>query len=78
MGKDYRGTVRMKFNLKEVRASRKLSQNDLARLCDLTVNTIQNYESGRKKQYNHELIEKFCEVLECTPADLFVLEPVAA
>lgn len=78
MSRDYRGSIKVKFNLKEVRTSRKLSQNDLARLCDLTVNTIQNYESGRKKQYNHELIEKFCEVLECTPGDLFVLEPVAA
>ena len=64
----------MKFRLKEVRLSRGLSQNGLARLCDLTVNTIQNYENGTKKQYSHELIEKFCEVLQCTPAELFVLD----
>lgn len=78
MGREYRGTIKMRFNLKKVRESRELSQNDLARLCELTVNTIQNYESGRKKQYSHQLIEKFCEVLECTPGDLFVLEHVAA
>ncbi len=78
MGKEYRGTFKVRFNLQAVRKSRQLSQNDLARLCDLTVNTIQNYESGNKKQYSHELLEKFCKVLECTPGDLFVLEETAA
>lgn len=71
-------SIKMKFNLQEVRNSKGLSQTELARMCDLTVITIQNYERGRKKQYSHEIIEKFCEVLQCTPADLFVLEPVAA
>ena len=68
----------MIFKLQEVRKSRSMSQQELAVKCGLALTTIQSYESGRKKQYNHELIEKFCEVLECTPADLFVLEPVAA
>jgi putative transcriptional regulator len=64
----------MKFQLKKVRESRGLSQNDLARLCDLTVITIQNYERGTKKQYSHELIEKFCDALKCSPGELFILE----
>lgn len=71
-------SIKMKFNLQQVRNSKGLSQTELARMCDLTVITIQNYERGKKKQYSHEIIEKFCEVLQCTPADLFVLEPVAA
>jgi putative transcriptional regulator len=64
----------MKFRLKEIRESRGLSQNDLARLCDLTVNTISNYERGTKKQYSHELLEKFCKALNCQPGDLFSIE----
>lgn len=68
------GKIKMKFRLKEVRESRGLSQNDLARLCDLTVNTISNYERGTKKQYTHEIIERFCEVLKCTPGELFTVE----
>lgn len=72
--KEYMERLKMKFNLKSVRESRDLSQNDLARLCDLTVATIQNYERGTKKQYSHELIEKFCEVLKCTPGELFTIE----
>lgn len=69
------GTIKMKFNLQEVRKSKGLSQNDLARACDLTVAAIQKYERGTKKQYSHDLLEKFCEVLECEPGELFVLVP---
>lgn len=67
------GIIKMKFNLQAVRNSRGLSQNELARACELTVNTIQNYERGSKRQYSHDLIEKFCEVLQCKPGDLFIL-----
>jgi len=71
---EYVERLEMKFNLKKIRESRGLSQNDLARLCNLTVITIQNYERGTKKQYSHELIAKFCEVLNCTPGELFSIE----
>jgi len=68
----------MKFVLQEVRESKGFTQFDFAAKCGLSLTTIQNYERGNKKQYNHEILQKFCEVLECTPGDLFVLEPVAA
>jgi putative transcriptional regulator len=66
--------VIMKFKLKEIRESREISQSELARRTGLTVITIQNYERGTKKQYSHELLEKFCEVLNCQPGELFTIE----
>ncbi|NJO30186.1 MAG: helix-turn-helix transcriptional regulator [Richelia sp. SL_2_1] len=68
----------MKFLLQEVRESRELSQMQLAVACELSLSTIQKYERGNKQQYSHEILQKFCEVLECEPGDLFSLEPVAA
>ncbi|MEL6166086.1 MAG: helix-turn-helix transcriptional regulator [Cyanobacteria bacterium J06628_3] len=68
----------MKFVLQEIRESRGLTQLEFAIKCGLALSTIQGYERGNKKQYSHEILQKFCEVLECTPGDLFVLEPVAA
>lgn len=65
--------IKMEFRLKEVREAKGLTQYQLARMCDLTVNTISNYERGTKRQYSHELIEKFCQILECKPGDLFKL-----
>lgn len=67
------GIIKMEFKLKEVRESKGLTQYQLARMCDLTVNTISNYERGTKRQYSHDLLEKFCEVLQCEPGELFVL-----
>lgn len=67
-------TVKMRFNLKEVRKSRELTQYELAKETGLTIAAIQNYERGTKKQYSHEVLEKLCTILKCTPSDLFVLE----
>lgn len=68
----------MKFVLQKVRESRGLSQMELAVKCGLSLSAVQKYEYGTKKQYSHEILQKFCEVLGCTPGDLFVLEPAVA
>lgn len=68
----------MKFLLQEVRESKGFTQFDFAARCGLSLTTIQNYERGTKKQYSHEILQKFCEVLQCEPGDLFSLELVAA
>ncbi len=68
----------MKFLLSEIRNQKRLTQEQLARKCDITTSAVRSYESGKKKQYSHDLIEKFCEVLECEPGDLFVIESQAA
>lgn len=68
----------MIFNLKAIRESRGISQDALSKLCNLTVSAVRNYEGGKKKQYAHDIIERFCDVLECTPGELFTLEDKAA
>lgn len=78
MGKTTRGKFQMKFILQEIRESSGLTQLEFANKCGLALSTIQGYERGNKKQYSHEILQKFCEVLQCTPGDLFILEPVAA
>lgn len=72
------GKIVMQFHLKQLREDRGLSQQDLAFKCGLSISTIQKYENGVKKQYSHEIIEKFCEVLDCEPGDLFTLERLTA
>ncbi len=64
----------MKFVLQEIRESKGLSQMELAIRCGLSLSAVQKYEYGTKKQYSHDILQKFCEVLDCTPGDLFVLE----
>ncbi len=64
----------MKFVLQQIRESKGLSQMELAIRCGLSLSAVQKYEYGTKKQYSHDILQKFCEVLDCTPGDLFVLE----
>jgi len=64
----------MIFNLTAIRKEKGFSQDSFSKACDITLAAVRKYESGDKKQYSHHLIEKFCEVLDCTPGDLFTLE----
>ena len=66
----------MKFKLQEIRKSKGYSQNDLARLCDMSVNNIQKYEAGKMKSYPHSTLESFCRILQCEPGELLVMENV--
>lgn len=65
----------MKILLSEVRKKKKLSQNGLARLMDMTVGNIQKIESGKAKSIPIETMDKICQILECQPGDLFVYIP---
>ncbi|MEM7556584.1 MAG: helix-turn-helix transcriptional regulator [Cyanobacteria bacterium P01_A01_bin.84] len=68
----------MRFKLREVRETKGFTRQEIAEYCGVSLSTIQDYENDTRKQFSRELIVKFCELLECTPNDLFVLEPVAA
>jgi len=72
MGKLINGT-NVLFRLKDMRLVKDLSQNQLARLCNMSVTNIQKYEQGRSRNIPFETLELFCKILECLPGDLIVL-----
>jgi len=67
--------TKIQFNLKKVRESRGISQNELARKLEMSGTGVQRYEWGNIKSIPFEMLERFCEVLDCTPADLLTYDP---
>ncbi|MGH2413991.1 MAG: helix-turn-helix domain-containing protein [Microcystaceae cyanobacterium] len=65
----------VKILLKQVRNSRKLSQNKLAQLVGMTLQNIQRIEYGDAKSIPLETLDKLCEVLDCQPGDLLIRVP---
>lgn len=65
----------MKVRLKEIRLSRGLSQNKLARLVDMTLQNVQKIEYGKTKGLQYDALNKLCKALNCQPGDLLVYEP---
>ncbi len=59
------------FKLKDIRNERKLSQNEFARLCEMSVTNIQKYEQQKMKSIPFETLALFCQILDCQPGDLF-------
>ena len=64
----------VKVLLQEVRQSRNLSQNELARLTNMSLQNIQKIEQGRVKSFTFKALTVFCQVLECQPGDLLIYE----
>lgn len=65
----------MKVTLKEVRTSRGLSQNQLARAVNMTPQYIQKIEYGKIKSVPLDTLNKFCRALNCQTGDLLVYVP---
>ena len=61
--------------LKQIRESQGLSQNDLARLIDMSPQNIQKIEQGLSKSITYDMLGRLCKNLRCQPGDL--LEYVA-
>lgn len=59
----------MNERIKHFREKAQLSQADLARLLDMSIQTIQGWEQG-KRFPRTVVLPKLAEVLKCTPADL--------
>lgn len=64
----------VKVLLQEVRQSRNLSQNDLARLTNMSLQNIQKMEQGRSKSLTFKALAILCQVLKCQPKDLLIYE----
>lgn len=65
----------MKILLRELRTSRKLSQNKLAQRVEMTLQNLQRIEYGDAKSIPLDTLAKLCQALDCTPGDLLVLIP---
>ncbi len=64
----------VKVLLQEVRKSKGISQNELARLTQMSPQNIQKIEQGDAKSLTFKTLGKFCQALECQPGDLLVYE----
>lgn len=60
-----------RMNMKYYREKRKISQIELAALCDCGTGTIGGIEAGKAKP-SFDMMAKIAEALEINPADLFV------
>lgn len=56
-------------NLKEIRRVKGFSQEDLAKLTEINLNTIRNYEQGRREP-SFDILEKIKIALDCSYDDL--------
>ncbi|EAZ88235.1 helix-turn-helix domain-containing protein [Crocosphaera chwakensis] len=65
----------VKIQLKQLRTDRKLSQNKLAQLMEMSLQNIQRIEYGEAKSIPLDTLDKLCEILECEPGDLLVRIP---
>lgn len=64
----------MKVLLKEMRLKRGLSQNELARKIEMSLNAVQHIEY-KAKAIQLDTLGKLCSVLDCQPGDLLVWIP---
>ena len=63
--------TKIMFKLKELRVNRGLSQEGLARLCDMSLTNIRKYEQGKMKSIPFDTLANFCTKLDCQPGELF-------
>ena len=64
----------VKVLLQEVRKSQGLSQNELARLIQMSPQNIQKIEQGDAKSLTFITLERLCKALGCQPGDLLIYE----
>jgi putative transcriptional regulator len=63
--------IKIMFKLKELRTSKGLSQEGLARLCGMSLTNVRKYEQGKMKSIPFDTLAVFCTKLDCQPGELF-------
>lgn len=63
----------VKIKLKELRSRKEISQNELARLLEMSLANIQKIEYNKAKSIPLDTLERICKVLECQVGDLLVI-----
>ncbi len=63
----------VKIRLKELRNAKEISQNELARLLEMSLANIQKIEYNKAKSIPLDTLEKLCKALGCQVGDLLVI-----
>jgi putative transcriptional regulator len=63
----------VKIKLKELRNAKEISQNELARLLEMSLANIQKIEYNKAKSIPLDTLEKLCKALGCQVGDLLVI-----
>ena len=65
----------MKINIKSILKSKEKSVYWLAQNTGITYNHMLRICSHKTEGIRYDVLEKICQVLECTPNDIFQIEP---
>lgn len=61
--------------LRELRARKEISQNELARQLEMSLANVQKIEYNKAKSIPLDTLDRLCEVLECEVGELLVRVP---
>ncbi|HAZ44741.1 MAG TPA: transcriptional regulator [Cyanobacteria bacterium UBA11369] len=64
----------VRIKLKELRNARSISQNELARLLEMSLANVQKIEHNKAKSIPLDTLDRLCEVLKCEVGELLVRE----
>lgn len=61
--------------LRELRARKEISQNELARQLEMSLANVQKIEYNKAKSIPLDTLDRLCEILECEVGELLVRVP---
>ena len=65
----------IKCNLSEILGRKRIKMSELARLAGVNKNTVLNLYHDRSSRIEFEVLNKLCNILECTPSDILQHTP---